>query len=53
MCRVEVEESWRCTRSKLFCISPTTCGLLVAQRQTRRKSEEQEKSPGHDEIQLK
>jgi len=37
---VEVEESWRRTRSKLLCISPTTCGPLDARARSKRNSQQ-------------
>ena len=37
---MEVEESWRRTRSKLLCISPTTCGQLDARARSKRNSQQ-------------
>ena len=37
---MEVEESWRRTRSKLLCISPTTCGPLDARARSKRNSQQ-------------
>jgi len=47
--RVEVEESWRRTLSKLLCISSTTCGPLDARARSKRNSP----APGEIPAQMK